>query len=170
MQAVFCVQAGTQVLLLSTQVHRSPAGQKEEAVANILKDLVYQREVPINHRCIDSEDKRFARLDFVLELPHKRAIIEVDERQHLDVTYEVSSDLARMMFVTSAIKVDNKTVRVPKKRKYQQLLSVIQDTTEFSGVRISYMYYDVTNKIPTICMDPSYDPKVKEMLSAPIID
>jgi very-short-patch-repair endonuclease len=145
--------------------------------------------VHIDYKCIDSEDKRYARLDFVLELPHKRLILEVDERQHQDVAYEVSCDLARMMFVTSAIacsrnvrptqwirfnpngfKVDEETVRVPKKRKYQQLLSVIQDTTEFSGVRISYMYYDVTNKMPTICMDSSYDPKVKEMLSAPIID
>ena len=105
------------------------------------------------------------------------------------MVYEVKFDLARMLHVTGAIaysrnvrptqwirfnphgfKVNGTTVQIPKKRKYQQLLSVLQDTAGFSGVRICYMYYDVTNKMPTICMDPSCDPKVKEMLSAPIVD
>ena len=165
------------------------AKKDEETVADILKDFVYQREIHINYNCINSDDKHFARLDFVLELPTKRVILEVDERQHHDVVYEVKCDLARMLHVMAAIacsrndrptvwirfnpdvfKVDGQTVKIPKKRKYQQLLSVLQDTTEFSGIRILYMYYDVTNKMPTICMDPSYDQQVKSMLSPPIVD
>ena len=84
-----------------------PRGQKKRkrSFANILKEyeVVFQREIRIDYKCIDSQDKHFARLDFVLELPTKRVFIEVDERQHHDTTDEVSCDLARMMLVTSAI-------------------------------------------------------------------
>ena len=140
-------------------------------------------------RCIDSYAKQFARLDFVLEQPHKRIILEVDERQHKDASYEISCDLSRMCFVMSAItcdenvrptlwnrfnpngfKVDSVSQRVSRKRKHERLLALIQDTDHFEGTRIVYMYYDTQNNKPVICQDPSYDSTVLAMLCPPIVD
>jgi hypothetical protein len=169
------------------------AKKEEQKVTQLLQDagLVFQAEVHIHYRCIDSDAKRFARLDFVLELPHKRVILEVDERQHKDVTYEVSCDLSRMCFVMSAIAcdqnvrptvwirfnpngftVDGVGQRVSRKRKNDRLLALIQDTVVFEGTRLIYMYYDYDTQkgLPTICQDPAYDPKVKAMLGPSIVN
>jgi hypothetical protein len=73
--------------------------------------------IHIDYKCIDSNDKRSACIDFVLELPTKCVLLELDERQHL--TYDVSFDLSRMMFVTSAIACSRNAVDPVKPERIQ---------------------------------------------------
>ena len=55
--------------------------------------IPYQREVSIDYSCFSSGAKKRARLDFVVELPTKRVIVEIDEHQHENAGYSVSDDI-----------------------------------------------------------------------------
>lgn len=155
--------------------------KEEEAVAKVLNDagIIYQREVQIHYGCNMNTKKQFARLDFVIEGPQRRVILEVDERQHQDTTYNIECDLSRMMYVMSAIslddndrptfwirfnpnafKVDGKTKRVPKKIRYTRLIDLIRGT----DVGVVYMYYDVSGGNPCITQDPLYSTSMKALL------
>jgi very-short-patch-repair endonuclease len=159
------------------------AKKEEEAMEIALTGLKFEREVRIDYKYIDSGDKHFARLDFVLDLPDKQVILEVDERQHKGA-YTIQCDVLRMTYVMGAIartknvhptlwirfnpdgfKVDGKTTRVSRKARYAKLLSVIHETVAvFSGTRVLYMYYDVTSGMPSICQDVSYSDQMKKLL------
>jgi hypothetical protein len=166
------------------------AKREEEAVASFLSDsgIPFQRETTIDYRCIDSDSKRRAYLDFVMEMSTKRVILEIDERQHSDVTYEIQCDLARMMFVMSAIHcdqnerptlwirfnpnafaVDGRKVTVSKKKKYERLLAILTEDAVPNGTEILYMYYDTCGDLPVICQDVTYHESVQKLLRKPII-
>jgi hypothetical protein len=168
------------------------AKKEEEKVAAALDacGLVYQREVHIDYRCLRaaSGDKHFARLDFLIERPTKRVILEVDENQHKDVTYDVSCDLARMTNVLGAItcsdnerptqwirynphrfQVGGCKTRVSTKRRLQQLVNtILSDVFPDTSLDLVYMYYDTVGcckkSLPTICHDPMYDDRMKQVL------
>ena len=65
--------------------------------------------------------------------------------------------------------VDSVHMHVSRKIKNKQLLAVIQNTQVFEGTQLIYMYYDVVNGLPAICLDPAYDAVVKAMIVPPII-
>ena len=150
--------------------------------------MIFERERRISYECITSDHKKFARLDFLIERPDKRVILEIDERQHKDVGYEIKCDLSRMTYVMAAIactdnvrptlwirfnpngySVDGYPVRTRKKAKYAKLLSVIKDTKPLDGTQVIYMYYDTEGGFPVICKDSSYSARMKAMLGPSIV-
>ena len=164
------------------------AKKEEEGVAAFLtkKDIMFHREVVINYNCFTAGDnKKFARLDFVLELPDKRVILEVDEHQHKSVTYSVACDLARMSHVVSAIRcggdtrgtlwvrfnpnahhVDGKLRHIPKARRYETLCErVVHHCVDEGAVRILYMFYDEESGTPIILRDPDYDANMRNLVN-----
>jgi hypothetical protein len=146
--------------------------------------IFFDREVHIDYRCFNSDTKHFARLDFVMELEDRRVVLEVDENQHKDSSYQVDCDLSRMMYVITAIMsgqnaqrptewirfnpnaftVDGVYNRVSKKSKLATLRRHLQQRTTSSGTWLTYMFYDVQCGVPTICSDPSYNTHVKSLI------
>jgi len=166
------------------------AKKEEEAVAAVLKadGMIFERERHISYECITSDDKKFAKLDFLIERPDKRVILEVDERQHKNVAYDIKCDLSRMTYVMAAIactdnvrptlwirfnpngySVDGYPMRTRKKAKYAKLLSVIKDTKPLDGTQVIYMYYDTERGLPVICKDSTYSARMKAMLGPSIV-
>lgn len=166
------------------------AKKEEKAVAQLLQDhgLVFQREVHISYSCLTSSAKRFARLDFVLELPRKRVVIEVDENQHKSCEYDIKCELSRMSYVMAAIAcaqnvrntlwirfnpnaytVDGVTVHVRKKQRYAQLLQVLDTYVPCRPMEVLYMYYDTADDgFPTICQESGYNQAMKNLLIKPL--
>ena len=159
------------------------AKKEEEAVADFLSGFVFQREVHISYCCLDQdslENKRSARLDFVIELPTHRVILEVDENQHKSETYNVACDVARMTHVMGAIActgerpttwirfnpnayaVDGVTQKKPKLERYQALEKMIRQPVE--GTKVVYMYYDTQEGQPVVTLDVAYPLAFKKLL------
>ena len=165
------------------------AKKEEAAVEAVLRTagFVFQREVTIDYSCFAATDnKRRAYLDFVLEMPSKRVILEVDERQHKDTTYSVACDLSRMTNVMAAVacsdnvrptlwirfnpnafKEDNKTVRCPRKQRYTRLVDICHHHMPEQSTEIVYLYYDTQDGRPTLFSDGDYNDTMKQMVVYP---
>jgi hypothetical protein len=154
--------------------------KEEAAVATALADFVFQRETHISYSCISSDDKKFARLDFLLETVHHRVILEVDEHQHKEVSYSIECDLSRMLYVLSAIKcsqndrpvlwirfnphaysVDGVRQKTSRRDRYRALVETLRQPRDERFVLL-YMYYDVREGRPTILDDPDFHADVKQ--------
>ena len=102
--------------------------------------------------------RSFALVDMVVEQPTRRALLSIDENQHRDES--LGCEIARMTSVIQGIalsdnvrpllwirfnpdayRVDGHLQRMPKKRRYEQLLQLLRDVPDVTGV--VYMYYDV---------------------------
>lgn len=139
--------------------------KKEELkVEKILQDnnLVFQRETHISYDCINDPDKKYARVDFLLETKEDRRIIEVCEHQH--ESYPASCEASRVMQIMEAchkggnhrktlwifynphaFKVDGVTTRVPTKKRLATLLDVVLHYKPTLDTEVLHMYYDVEN-------------------------
>ena len=149
--------------------------------------MIFQREVHINYRCLSDIEKKYARLDFLVETSAKRIIVEVDERQHKDTSYSIQCDISRMTYVQAAIaldkntrptlwirfnpnafQIDGKTVRVSRQRRYDMLYEYIQNP---KYVGVVYMYYDVdTNGVVCITKDNAFTTSFKKMILQPVLN
>jgi hypothetical protein len=167
------------------------AKKEELAVAKALDEaqIPYQREVRINYNCFSSGSKRWAMLDFVIELPDKRVIGEVDENQHNSVGYNIQCDLARMTHVMAAIacedntrptlwirfnpnafSVDGERVRITKKKKLSTLVEMIKNHSMTKHTEIMYMYYDADARgVPLITKDTAYSKSIQSLVVDTVI-
>jgi hypothetical protein len=165
--------------------------REEEVVAAALSahGYTFQREVRVAYSCLSSDVQKSARLDFVLELPDKRVILEVDERQHKDGNYTVGCDVARMAFVMAAIVADDNSRptlwlrfnpdgykvggvvrRTPKKVKLAQLVDTIRTLRLKAHFAVQYLYYDVDERgVLELCSDPQYSAEFRQHLMTPVV-
>ena len=148
--------------------------------------FVFQREQHISYQCFASDDnKKFARLDFLIEYKDKRVILECDEHQHKDQSYPIECDLSRMMYVMTAIQCSSDATRptlwirfnpnaytvdsVPQKRSRKDRYTTLVETIRSfhmgkQNMSVVYMYYDVSEGIPYICHDPAYSKDMKQFI------
>ena len=152
--------------------------------------LTIDREVHTSFSCITAgTGKKFARLDFVIELPTHRVVLEVDERQHKDTSYNVLCDVSRMLDVMSmmcmrndrktrwirfnpnAFEKDRVVQRVSPGRRYEALLQTIQRSPSMNNdMELVYMYYDVDkNDDLLLFRDPDYHAQVKSLVTQVVI-
>ena len=76
------------------------AKKEEEALTEMLLEagFVFQREQHIHYSCFTSRDqKKFARLDFLIECKDKRVILECDEHQHKNQSYPIEPFSTRLI-------------------------------------------------------------------------
>ena len=162
--------------------------EKEKSNSTI---LTIDREVHTSYSCIDAgTEKKFARLDFVLELPTHRVILEVDEHQHSTSSYNVRCDINRMLDVMAKMCLKNerptrwirynphgftkdkvkKTV-TPKKRHAALLEMIARVPDGHRNTELAYMYYDVdaAEKL-LLFQDPDYDSKFKTLVTDIVIN
>ena len=161
------------------------AKKKENRVCAALEEagILLHREVRISYSCIDSNNKRFARLDVVIECENHRVILEIDEQQHKNEGYSVACDMARMTHVMAAIactsnirrtrwirfnpdayKVDGVLRRTRMKQRHAALVDAIHSGPD-RDFELLYMYYDVDDGQPTIVSDPQYEERFKHIVA-----
>ncbi len=159
------------------------AKKQEQIVADALlaDGFLFQREVRINYNCFQA-DKKFARLDFVLEMPSKRVVLEVDEFQHKKESYNVSCDASRMTDVMSALAcegnerptmwirfnpdaytVDGVPVRTRRKDRLKSLCALLRDAPS-RPLQIVYCFYDTVGGVPAITLDNAYSPALRGLV------
>lgn len=171
------------------RVHSERAIQRqkkeEEAVAKVLTEskIFYDREVQINFLCLDSTSpKQYARIDFVIETEQCIFNVECDENQHKDRL--LSCETARMTrifenitavrgtefakpvcfvrFNPHAFQVDGVTQKMPKKQRYEKLISILNSYKPTKPMEILYMYYDMIDNIPLVFRDNDFPDVLKE--------
>lgn len=162
---------------------RGRVKSEEQRILLVLEknDIVFSREHTIDYGCLagSTETKKRARIDFVLEGPHRRILLEIDEHQHKSGNYSLSCGLSRMMNVMSSIACDNNTrpttwirynphaflinkVRHNPSRvtRETQLIAHIRALSNApkQGLmfEIMYMYYDIIDGLPTVTTDDAY--------------
>jgi len=165
------------------KVYKLLLEEKEKSNSNI---LTIDREVHTSYSCIDAgTEMKFARLDFVLELPTHRVILEVDERQHKDTSYNVRCDINRMLDVMATMCMKNERLTrwirynphafakdevkqtVSEKKRHAALLEMIARVPDGQrNTELAYMYYDVdaAEKL-LLFQDPAYDSKFKTLVT-----
>ena len=161
---------------------------KEDQVAKALTEagITYQREVHIGYSCseLETDNKKNARIDFLIERPTHRILLENDENQHKDRI--MSCEVARMAWVMEAIqagqntrptlwirfnpdsfKINGQNQKIPKKERFHQLCQEIckERPNLKDGFRILYMYYDLDDNLELkILEDDDYPEWFKPMI------
>jgi hypothetical protein len=171
-----------------TFVATTPQKKQEVRIENALDaaGISYDREVTINFSCF-ATDGRFARLDFSMLRPDLNMIVilEVDETQHnaytqscecrrtLDILtairssglhgFAAESRALILRFNPNAFKVDNVTQSVPKKKREERLVALLQSSAQLEGCFTDgalfaqrYMFYSTVGGEAAVLKDPDY--------------
>jgi hypothetical protein len=141
----------------------------EAAVEKVLQEagLGFDREARVAYGCGLDVGKHWASIDFVLHLPDRVLLLEVDEQQHNG--YGVGCDAARMSHVHSALVADNparaivfvrfnpdafradgRLVTLPKKARHAALVGLLrrlsrertQGAMAAGQLSVHYRHYD----------------------------
>lgn len=84
---------------------------KENLLAKGLEEgeITFQREIHIGYTCseLETENKKSAYIDFVIERPTHRILLECDESQHKDRI--MSCEMARMAWLMESIQAGGNT-------------------------------------------------------------
>ena len=171
------------------RMHTKEGQQRQKRTENhVMKFLdsvgiSYEREIHISYSCIDDTSKKFSRVDAVIECPDRglRILLEVDEHQHSD--RETSCELARMTdstacmrlggethkllwlrFNPDAYKVDESTVKTPKRDRYKVLEDVIRTYVPDRDMAVMYLYYSTQDGVPCVMSDFDYSDSFKDFV------
>lgn len=149
---------------------------KEDALRKELElhGVTFVREYRVDFGVFD-DARRFARIDFCIERENGYIMLEMDEYQH-DM-YPVACEMKRMQLTFAALSlqgdkpaafvrfnpdacsVDGNKLQMPKKKRVEALLELL-DTWSFEDVprfSITYMYYDhvdgTLDLLSEVCQD-----------------
>ena len=160
----------------TSQVHAygsAPKEKREEDVAQIFdrNTIRYSREFSIS---FSGQARKYARLDFLLEVGFGWVIFEVDERQHSQ--YEVSYECQRMALVFAEFikRCEGKKLHIirynpdpykdshglvvkptPEERE-GEIRRAIQYVPEEARFTITYLFYRLRDGLPEITYDAEY--------------
>ena len=136
----------------------------------------YDREVHVDFTCVKGDiSRRFARIDFIIQMSGVVFALEVDEHAHFDPDYDC--DLRRMFDVYSSLlesikgkpmvwirynpdkfTKDGIKQDIPRKKRMEKIL-MFMTKFQSSGkpMEIVYMFYSVDeNENPTIWSQPNF--------------
>ena len=137
--------------------------KKEKVIVDLLtkNDIKFDDEITIKY-CNNDDNKKRARLDFVIEHETHRSILSVDEKSHKG--NPVSCEVSRMTKVMESIaladrsrpttwirynpdtyRVNKKIQKVSDKQRHQRLLALIK-TVPKCDFEVRYLYYNVDKK------------------------
>jgi len=161
-------------------MHSEEGFQRRKTQENTIRQFLVEQKVDfdtqthIDLQCFEAKqntNKKFARLDFVIERPHATFIVEIDERQHSEFGYLLSCELRRMLDVHASImtaravraeetkskqvdrpmvwirynpdsfEVDENLQKVPGKDRRAKLMEFIDNYLPSKPLEIVYMYY-----------------------------
>lgn len=172
--------------------------RKKKYEARILKILTqnefeFKPQHMIDFTCV-GDDREGSRcfIDFLVECKDDQGktkgivFLEVDEYQHSH--YDVSCELRRMTDVhrslimegntipitfvrynPHAFKVDDKTKRTLLKVREERLVQFLNEMIFDKDFQVSYLFYDITEDVPTIFQDASYDETFKTLVTNVIV-
>lgn len=163
---------------------------QEEKVAQFLdaNNILYKREHHITFDCLEI-DKKYARIDFVLNVNGGIIFLEIDENQHRFGEYSVLCDMSRMSRVMESLAIEGNTlpilwirynpdifyidsgkVKIDDIQKQTMLLHQIINWRPIQPMEIQYMYYDVDedNRL-LITQNEDYDYYFRQLVMKPVI-
>jgi len=174
---------------------RRRANDRERRIGALLRerDIAYESQTHVSFACLDGAKKR-AFADFTIYSTACIVVLEVDQYQHEGEGYTVLCDCKRMVDVRSAMlaagntqpllwvrynpdrfSIDGQRVRVPKARREQQLMALIQRALSGEMPQqdfgIAYMYYNTDAEgQPLILQDERYPPELAKSCLISVAD
>ena len=156
--------------------------KKEQAIVDLLtkNDIKFDGETTIKY-CNNDDNKKRARLDFVIEHETHRSILSVDENSHKG--NPVSCEVSRMTKVMESIaladrsrpttwirynpdtyRVNKKIQKVSDKKRHERLLALIK-TVPKCDFEVRYLYYNVDkNNVLELFSDAEYSDQFKKFV------
>ena len=151
--------------------------KREEQVARFLTEagVAFERETVVSF-CGEAK-KKYARIDFTIYYDDRVVCLEVDEGQHTQ--YGIGCDAARMLNVVAqhvkrnplplhfirynpdAWTVNGTQQKATMAQRHHMLLKEI--LTPRSSFAITYVFYDVTNGVPTATLDSEFPADLREV-------
>ncbi len=169
-----------------TSKSRAMTTQGKVEAALTAAGFLFEHEVRIDFACAENdEEKKFAKLDVVIERPEKRVIIEIDEQQHREgglFGYTTTCDVARMTKIMHSIalsgngrptlqirynpdafRIDGKLEHVPTPKRLETLFSIVRDYVVQGEFQVVYLNYD-RDESGCLCILPYIDPTFRQFI------
>jgi KRAB domain-containing zinc finger protein len=157
--------------------------KEEQRIASVLDNanIAYKREHQIDFICIGSTTKKYARIDFLIDINGCIVMLEVDEDQHRFGYGSISCDLRRMAQIQESLTiegnsipivflrynpntftVDDMIMKISKKDRERTLVQLLKNPFHLiwrkkKPIIIQYMFYDIKDGNAEILNDPEYN-------------